>query len=227
MRIFTGAALATGVGDAPQLLLCILGSVFDVTKGRKYYGNGGGYSFFAGRDATRAYVTGDFTEKGLVDDVRDLSRAQWKELCKWRRFFNETYVLAGVLGGGPFYDVDGVKSSLLLEVEATEAEKISTKPTDAAVDAAVDAPANQVSYETETDTETVAAAPDHPRCNKRWTSGAGGQVWCDNGYPRAVLMSDIGQAKHFTCQCVPDSNVLDDEHHLYQGCAQYDKTCSL
>jgi len=39
--------------------------VFDVTKGRKHYGPGGGYSFFSGRDGSRAFVSGDFTEEGV------------------------------------------------------------------------------------------------------------------------------------------------------------------
>ncbi|CAI7864698.1 unnamed protein product, partial [Closterium sp. NIES-53] len=43
------------------LLLGILGDVFDVTKGRKHYGKGQGYNHFAGRDATRAFVSGNFS----------------------------------------------------------------------------------------------------------------------------------------------------------------------
>ena len=236
MRVFTGEALAKGVGDAPQLLLALLGAVFDVTEGRRFYGNGGGYNFFAGRDATRAFVTGDFTEAGLIDDVRDLSRAQWKELMKWKRFFNEKYTFVGVLGGGHFYDAAGVKSSLLLEIETTETEKMGTKPAAASADATTPA---DTAADTATDKAAVAAAaaetqaaesesaPGHPRCNKRWTSGAGGQVWCEDGYPRAVLVSDAGLAKHFTCQCVPNSSVLDDNHQLYDGCEHYEKQCAV
>ncbi|ONL94634.1 BTB/POZ domain-containing protein NPY2 [Zea mays] len=37
--------------------------VFDVTKGRSHYGPGGGYHHFAGRDASRAFVSGNFTGK--------------------------------------------------------------------------------------------------------------------------------------------------------------------
>jgi hypothetical protein len=39
-------------------LLAVLGDVFDVTKGDRYYAEGGGYAFFSGIDGTRAYVTG-------------------------------------------------------------------------------------------------------------------------------------------------------------------------
>jgi hypothetical protein len=40
----------------------IAGHVFDVTNGREFYGQGGGYEFFTFRDGSRAFTTGDFTE---------------------------------------------------------------------------------------------------------------------------------------------------------------------
>ena len=40
----------------------ILGKVFDVSKGAKHYGKGGAYRGFTGRDASRAFVSGDFTK---------------------------------------------------------------------------------------------------------------------------------------------------------------------
>ena len=47
--------------------------VFDVTKGARHYGPGGGYAGFAGRDGTRAFGSGKFTDEGLVDEVAGLS----------------------------------------------------------------------------------------------------------------------------------------------------------
>ncbi len=58
VTVVTAEALAASVQDAPVLRLAILGQVFDVTKGRKHYGKDGGYAFFAGKDAARAFVTG-------------------------------------------------------------------------------------------------------------------------------------------------------------------------
>ena len=49
-----------GGPSSPGLYLALLGVVYDVARGAEYYGPGGGYSFFAGRDASRAYVTGKF-----------------------------------------------------------------------------------------------------------------------------------------------------------------------
>lgn len=45
------------------------GSIYDVTVGRAFYGPGGSYQFFAGRDAARAFVTGCFAED-LTADLR-------------------------------------------------------------------------------------------------------------------------------------------------------------
>ena len=43
--------------------------MFDVTRGEKHYGKDGGYHFFSGVDASRAFVTGEFKGDGLVDNV--------------------------------------------------------------------------------------------------------------------------------------------------------------
>jgi hypothetical protein len=46
--------------------------VYDVTKGRAYYGPDAGYAGFAGRDGTRAYVSGNFTKEGLIENIEDM-----------------------------------------------------------------------------------------------------------------------------------------------------------
>jgi hypothetical protein len=45
----------------------ILGSVYDVSSGAKHYKPGGSYHFFLGKDASRAFVTGDFVNDLKVD----------------------------------------------------------------------------------------------------------------------------------------------------------------
>ena len=48
-RLFTKEELSKFTGaDDGDVYLAILGDVFDVTKGRKHYGVGGGYGFFSG-----------------------------------------------------------------------------------------------------------------------------------------------------------------------------------
>jgi Cytochrome b5-like Heme/Steroid binding domain len=52
--------------DKP-IYLAINGSIYDVSKGRGIYGPGGSYNYFAGVDASRAYVTGCFAEDRTLD----------------------------------------------------------------------------------------------------------------------------------------------------------------
>ena len=70
-RTFSEAELAQFDGSSPgqPVYLAIDGDVYDVTSGRRTYGPGGSYHFFAGRDAARAYVTGCF-KTHLTHDIR-------------------------------------------------------------------------------------------------------------------------------------------------------------
>lgn len=62
-------AVYDGTDPLKPIYLAINGTVFDVTAGRHTYGPGGSYEVFAGRDATRAFVTGCFRED-RTGDVR-------------------------------------------------------------------------------------------------------------------------------------------------------------
>lgn len=70
-------ALYNGRSEERPIYLAIKGDVFDVSAKRYIYGAGGSYSFFAGRDASRAYVTGCFKEH-LTHDLRGLDEEQLK-----------------------------------------------------------------------------------------------------------------------------------------------------
>ncbi|CAN0392758.1 unnamed protein product, partial [Ectocarpus sp. 13 AM-2016] len=59
-------------GGACAAFRSILGEVFDVSKGAKHYGKGGAYESFTGKDASRSFVSGNFTEAGLTDDLSGL-----------------------------------------------------------------------------------------------------------------------------------------------------------
>ena len=67
-RVFTKAELAQYVDASRGLKVAICGQVFDVTKGAEFYAKGAGYGFFAGRDASLAFATGNF-KTNLTDNV--------------------------------------------------------------------------------------------------------------------------------------------------------------
>ena len=67
----TDVELAGYNGQDPNkpVYLALNGTIYDVSAGRHLYGPGGSYSFFAGRDASRAFVTGCF-DIDLTPDMR-------------------------------------------------------------------------------------------------------------------------------------------------------------
>lgn len=55
-------SLYNGTDPSLPIYLAVNGSIFDVSANPAIYGPGGSYNFFAGRDATRAFVTGCFKD---------------------------------------------------------------------------------------------------------------------------------------------------------------------
>lgn len=56
-----------GTDPSKPIYLAINGTIYDVTQGARIYGPDGSYHFFAGCDASRAYVTGCFGEDRTAD----------------------------------------------------------------------------------------------------------------------------------------------------------------
>ena len=86
-----------GSKGSPGLYVALLGRVFDVGRKADVYGPGGGYAFFSGRDASRAFVTGEFEGAGLTDDVAGLTPRQMLELETWLEFYQREYTPVGEL----------------------------------------------------------------------------------------------------------------------------------
>jgi hypothetical protein len=71
--------------------------VFDVSKGRRFYGPDATYHVFAGKDASRAFATGCFAPSHQTDDLRGLTEEQLEELDNWYQFYmkKKTYPIMG------------------------------------------------------------------------------------------------------------------------------------
>ena len=92
-----------GTKGAP-VYLAVRSRVFDVTSGKQFYGPGGPYSNFAGRDASRGLAHGSFDEDmltkdldGPLDTLEDLDDEQRDALRGWEERFEEKYLVVGKL----------------------------------------------------------------------------------------------------------------------------------
>lgn len=76
------------------VFLAVRGKVFDVTPGKNFYGPGGPYENFAGRDASRGLACGSFDEDmltkdlyGPLDDLGGLGQDEMQALQDWEDRF--------------------------------------------------------------------------------------------------------------------------------------------
>ncbi|NXK97145.1 NEUFC protein, partial [Formicarius rufipectus] len=211
-------------GD-PGLYLALLGTVFDVERGRRHYGPGGAYSALAGRDATRAFATGDFTPAGLVDDVLALSPQELLSIQRWLSFYSDNYKPVGKLVGR-FYDEKGAPTEALREAEAALEEALRLRA------------------------EGEQRKQQFPPCNSEWNSAKGTRFWCSRhsggvsrawaGVPRRLYQPGSPGSG---CVCVrstgapwghppsaqhSDRGDLDDPHlEEYEGCHPLAEQCVL
>lgn len=84
--------------------LAVRGRVFDVTSGKNFYGPGGPYENFAGRDASRGLACGSFDEdmltknlEGPLDSLEGLEEEELQALQDWEDRFEEKYLVVGNL----------------------------------------------------------------------------------------------------------------------------------
>jgi len=82
-----------------RVLVAVNGHVYDVTKGRKFYGPGGPYSVFGGRDASRGLATFKVTSSDTeeYDDLSDLDTMEMDSVREWEMQFKEKYDYVGRL----------------------------------------------------------------------------------------------------------------------------------
>ncbi|KAK4775891.1 hypothetical protein SAY87_023852 [Trapa incisa] len=206
-KIFTAEELSlyNGTDAALPILLGILGSVFDVTKGKSHYGTGGGYNHFSGRDASRAFVSGNFTGDGLTDSLRDLSSTDVKSIVEWRDFYFKSYIFVGKLIGR-YYDEQGNPTKYLKGVEAKAARGAQLLEKQKKEEA------------------------KQPSCNSRWSQDEGGKVWCDEGYPRLVqrpLEIALTGKMSKRCACFRQDQLNDPGLEVYTGCDPLSISCAV
>ncbi|CAG2198030.1 membrane-associated progesterone receptor component 1-like [Mytilus edulis] len=89
-----------GRGQDGRILIAVNFKVFDVTRGKRFYGPDGAYGVFAGRDASRGLGTFSLNEDALkdeYDDLSDLNMEQMERVKEWEMQFTEKYDYVGRL----------------------------------------------------------------------------------------------------------------------------------
>lgn len=89
-----------GSDSSKPLLIGIRGHVYDVTRGRDFYGPGGPYGMFAGKDCTRALAKVAFDEELFTGDIEGLDQDELDKLEEWIDMFEGKYRRVGRLLGG-------------------------------------------------------------------------------------------------------------------------------
>lgn len=187
--LFTKEVLKKYSDTSSGLYLAILGKVYDVGKGEKFYGPGGSYHFFTGRDGSRAFITGEFTESGLTDDVTDLTAQELHSLHEWAQFYHKEYRYKGKLIGR-YYDAEGQPTPYYHQVK-----KLITKAK-------------------KTKQEERIEKLSYPPCNSEWSNESGSRVWCTKmsggierdwtGVPRQLYEPG---SQTYRCACIRENEI--------------------
>ncbi|XP_016490703.1 membrane steroid-binding protein 2 [Nicotiana tabacum] len=112
-------------GSDPKkpLLMAIKGQIYDVSQSRMFYGPGGPYALFAGKDASRALAKMSFDEKDLTGDISGLGAFELDALQDWEHKFMSKYVKVGTVKQTVVPVSDGAANS-----EHVEANNHDAKP---------------------------------------------------------------------------------------------------
>lgn len=111
IREFTPRELSNFNGfDLEKIYIAVKGNVYDVSKGRQFYGPSGHYSNFAGHDASRGLALNSFEMENIrrwdepIDDLQGLNESELKSLDNWEGMFRGKYPCVGTLVPDPQFE---------------------------------------------------------------------------------------------------------------------------
>ena len=209
-RIFSVEELATFDGEASSTIyISVLGHVFDVTAGKQHYLPKRSYHHFAGRDASRSFVTGDTKLEKLTDDISGLDDEELEGIAGWYTFYDEheVYRRVGRLVGRYYDPATGEAVEPFPFERLSEAKELAERRKQA-----------------------------FPSCNSKWSQADGSEVWCTTksggisrnwvGVPR--LYKPEGSTDRERCACVqPGRAQPSAELKVYPGCAKAAERCKV
>ncbi|KAK1276862.1 putative steroid-binding protein 3 [Acorus gramineus] len=80
-----------GSDPGKPIYLAVKGTVYDVTSGKSFYGPGGDYCMFSGREAGRALAKMSKEESDVNGDLEGLSEKELGVLADWEKKFQAKY----------------------------------------------------------------------------------------------------------------------------------------
>ncbi|EFJ04266.1 hypothetical protein SELMODRAFT_228191 [Selaginella moellendorffii] len=90
-------------GSDPTLPVCVAirGKVYNVSSATNFYGPGGPYAVFAGKDASRGLAKMSTKPDEVSGPLDDLSEKEMTTLLDWEKKFSDKYpVVGGIVSSG-------------------------------------------------------------------------------------------------------------------------------
>ncbi|KAI9191841.1 hypothetical protein LWI28_014319 [Acer negundo] len=84
-----------GTDPSKPIYVAIKGLVFDVTTGKSFYGPGGAYVMFAGKDASRALAKMSKNDEDITPSLDGLTEKEIGVLDDWEKKFKAKYPAVG------------------------------------------------------------------------------------------------------------------------------------
>ncbi|EYU29197.1 hypothetical protein ABFS83_05G128600 [Erythranthe nasuta] len=88
-----------GSDSSKPIYVAIRGRIYDVTTGKSFYGPGGSYCVFSGKDASRALAKMSKEESDVVPSLDGLTEKEIGVLDDWERKFQAKYPIVGTVVG--------------------------------------------------------------------------------------------------------------------------------
>jgi membrane-associated progesterone receptor component len=85
----------TGEDPFRPILVALRGKVYDLTDARNFYGPGGTYHVYAGREAARALAKMSLSAEECTGEISDLDEKEMITLEKWEAKFSAKYKVVG------------------------------------------------------------------------------------------------------------------------------------
>ncbi|CAI8595128.1 unnamed protein product [Vicia faba] len=93
----TELRLYNGSDKSKPILISVKGQIYDVSEGRNFYGPGGSYTMFAGKECSRALALLSFKPQDINGNLQGLDESDLTILEDWEYKFIEKYPKVGQL----------------------------------------------------------------------------------------------------------------------------------